>query len=158
RRPLPTEPVEAPSAYMRQHEAMFQHAPGTPFLVTAPLYHVGPLSMVMTDVRLGGTALVFEKFDAEKVLAAIDQHGVRRGQFVPRMFTRMLKLPAEVRARYDVSSIVAAMHSAAPCPVDVKTAMIDWWGPVLIEIYGGTEGAGNTFIDSQAYLRKPGSV
>jgi acyl-CoA synthetase (AMP-forming)/AMP-acid ligase II len=114
--------------------------------------------MVMAEMRLGATVLVFEKFDAEAVLAAIEKHRVQRGQLVPTMFTRMLKLPPEVRARYDVSSLRLAIHSAAPCPIEVKQAMIDWWGPVLFEIYGGTENAGSTMIDSHEWLKKPGSV
>jgi acyl-coenzyme A synthetase/AMP-(fatty) acid ligase len=158
RQPLPTEPFDEENFYQKFHRAIFNTEPNSAFMVTAPLYHTGPLSMVMADLRMGGTALVFEKFDAEKVLEAIEKHQVRRAQFVPTMFTRMLKLPDEVRARYDVSSMKAAMHSAAPCPVEVKRAMIEWWGPVLYEIYGGTENAGSTLIDSHAWLAKPGSV
>jgi acyl-coenzyme A synthetase/AMP-(fatty) acid ligase len=158
RQPLPTEPFDEENFYHKFHRAIFSTEPGTTFMVTAPLYHTGPLTMAMADLRMGGDVLVFEKFDAEKVLEAIETHEVRRAQFVPTMFTRMLKLPDEVRGRYDVSSMKAAMHSAAPCPVEVKRAMIEWWGPVLYEIYGGTENAGSTLIDSHAWLAKPGSV
>jgi acyl-coenzyme A synthetase/AMP-(fatty) acid ligase len=158
RRALSDAPFDATDGYESYHKAIFRTEPGTVFVATAPLYHTGPLAMVLAELKLGATVLVFEKFDAEKVLAAIEEHHVQRGQFVPTMFTRMLKLPAEVRARYDVSSMKVAMHSAAPCPVDVKQAMIEWWGPVLLEIYGGTENAGSTLITSQEWLKKPGSV
>ena len=140
------------------HRHVFATQPGTTFVATAPLYHTGPLHFVLTELKLGATVLIFEKFDAEAVLAGIERHGAVRGQFVPTMFTRMLKLPEDVRSRYDVSSMKLALHSAAPCPVDVKQAMIDWWGPILFEIYGGTENAGSTMIDSHEWLKKPGSV
>jgi acyl-coenzyme A synthetase/AMP-(fatty) acid ligase len=158
RQPLPTEAFDADGGYEVFHRTMFKPEPGTVFAATAPLYHSGPLAMVMAEMRLGATVLIFEKFDAEAVLAAIQRHRVQRGQYVPTMFTRMLKLPPDVRARYDVSSVRLAIHSAAPCPIEVKQAMIDWWGPVLFEIYGGTENAGSTMIDSHEWLKKPGSV
>jgi acyl-CoA synthetase (AMP-forming)/AMP-acid ligase II len=158
RQPLPTEAYDADGAYETFHRAIFKPEPGSVFLASAPLYHSGPLAMVMAELRLGATVLVCEKFDAEAVLAAIQNNRVERGQFVPTMFVRMLKLPLETRARYDVSSLRLAIHSAAPCPVDVKRGMIEWWGPVLFEIYGGTENAGSTMIDSHEWLKKPGSV
>lgn len=132
--------------------------PGTRFVLSAPLYHSGPLAMAMSAQSLGATVLLFERFDAQAMLQAIDAYRPEQGQFVPTMFIRMLKLPAAVRAQYDVSSLRVAIHSAAPCPVDTKRAMIDWWGPVLEEIYGGTENAGSTLISSAEWLRKPGSV
>jgi long-chain acyl-CoA synthetase len=138
RRPLPEAPFDTPDSYLPYHQQLFRTEPGTHFIATAPLYHSGPLAFVLSELHLGASVLIFEKFDAEKVLAAIDRYRPLRGQFVPTMFTRMLKLPGTVRARYDVSSIKVAMHSAAPCPVTVKKAMIEWWGPVLYEIYGGT--------------------
>jgi acyl-CoA synthetase (AMP-forming)/AMP-acid ligase II len=157
-RPLPDMPFDALDLYTQFHKETFDPKPGTVFVATAPLYHSGPLTFVMSELRLGATVLVFEKFDAEKVLAAMETYVACRGQFVPTMFTRMLKLPREVRAHYDLSSMRLALHSAAPCPVDVKRAMIDWWGPILFEIYGGTENAGSTMIDSHEWLKKPGSV
>jgi len=132
--------------------------PGTVFIITAPLYHVGTFSMLMHEQRAGVTVVLMEKFDPEKLLAAIQKYRARHVQCVPTMFVRLLKLPEEVRASYDVSSLKLAVHSAAPCPVDVKKAMIDWWGPILFEIYGGTEAAGLAVIDSHEWLRKPGSV
>jgi long-chain acyl-CoA synthetase len=157
-RPLSDQAYDDEDPLQLMHRHVFATQPGTVFVATAPLYHTGPLHFVLAELRLGATVLVFEKFDAEKVLAGIERHKAMRGQFVPTMFTRMLKLPEEVRGRYDVSSIKLALHSAAPCPVEVKQAMIEWWGPVLFEIYGGTENAGSTMIDSQEWLKKPGSV
>jgi long-chain acyl-CoA synthetase len=102
--------------------------------------------------------VVMEKFDPEAALAAIEQYGATAGQFVPTHFVRMLKLPAEARARHDVSTLTCAIHAAAPIPVPIKHAMIEWWGPVLYEYYAGTEGNGSTFITSPDWLTRPGSV
>jgi fatty-acyl-CoA synthase len=105
-----------------------------------------------------GTTIIMEKFDAERALQLIEQHKVTHSQWVPIMFIRMLKLPDDVRNRYDVGSLKIAIHAAAPCPVDVKHQMIDWWGPVLMEYYAGSEGSGMTIIDSNTWLQHPGSV
>jgi fatty-acyl-CoA synthase len=99
-----------------------------------------------------------ERFDPEGALTAVERFRATHSQWVPTMFVRMLKLPAEVRERYDVSSLRVAIHAAAPCPVDVKRAMIGWWGPVLYEYYAATEGVGITFIDTPQWLAHPGSV
>jgi long-chain acyl-CoA synthetase len=107
---------------------------------------------------LGGTVVMMEHFDPEQALAAIEQYSVTHSQWVPTMFIRMLKLPEEVRLRYDVSSMRAAVHASAPCPVEVKHAMIEWWGPVLEEYYASQEAAGITMISTEEWLRKPGSV
>jgi fatty-acyl-CoA synthase len=107
---------------------------------------------------VGGTVVMMRKFDAEGALAAIRDEHVTHLQMVPTMFVRMLKLPEEVRLSYDVSSLKLAIHAAAPCPPDVKRAMIDWWGPILVEYYASTEGNGGTLISSADWLRKPGSV
>ena len=88
----------------------------------------------------------------------IDRHAVTHGQFVPTMFVRMLKLSPETRASYDVSSLQLVIHASAPCPIEVKRQMIEWWGPILHEYYGGTEGMGTTTIDSHEWLSHPGSV
>jgi fatty-acyl-CoA synthase len=106
----------------------------------------------------GGTVVVLRKFDATACLAAIEDHRVTYAQFVPTMFVRMLKLPAEIRNSYDLSSLTGAVHAAAPCPIEVKAEMIAWWGPILDEYYGGTEGVGVTVIDSETWQAKPGSV
>ena len=128
------------------------------YLSPAPLYHAAPLRWSMTVHKIGGTVVVMERFDPEAALATIEKYQITDSQFVPTHFVRMLKLPPEVRAKYDVSTLKCAIHAAAPCPVPVKRAMIDWWGPVLYEYYAGTEGNGSTFITSQEWLGKPGSV
>ncbi|MEH3046280.1 acyl-CoA synthetase [Sphingomonas adhaesiva] len=128
------------------------------FLSPAPLYHSAPLRWCMAVQKLGGTVIVMEKFDAEEVLALIERHRVTHAQFVPTHFIRMLKLPEEVRARYDLSSLRTVWHAAAPCPVEVKQAMMAWFGPIIHEFYAGTEGNGLTAIGPDDWLTHPGSV
>jgi fatty-acyl-CoA synthase len=128
------------------------------YLSPAPLYHAAPLRWSMTVHKIGGTVVVMERFDPEAALATIERYKITDSQFVPTHFVRMLKLPEETRAKYDVSSLKCAIHAAAPIPVPVKRAMIEWWGPVLFEYYAGTEGNGSTFITSQDWLEHPGSV
>ena len=128
------------------------------YLQPAPIYHAAPLKWSGAIHALGGTVVMMEKFDAEGALAAIEKYGVTIGQFVPTMFVRMLQLPEQKRAAYDTSSIRLAVHAAAPCPPEVKQAMIDWWGPVLFEYYGSTEQNGMTFISTPEWLTKRGSV
>jgi long-chain acyl-CoA synthetase len=99
-----------------------------------------------------------QHFDAEAALRFIDQYKVTHSQWVPTMFVRMLKLDPAARAAYDLSSHRVAIHAAAPCPVDVKRQMIEWWGPIIHEYYAGTEGTGATIIDSEDWLKHPGSV
>ncbi|MDB5679558.1 acyl-CoA synthetase [Sphingomonas bacterium] len=130
----------------------------TVYLSTAPLYHAAPLAWTTTVQRLGGTVVMMAKFDAEAAISAIERYRCNAGQFVPTHFVRMLKLPEAVRARYDLSSMKVAIHAAAPCPVPVKRAMIDWWGPVIDEYYAGSEGNGFTAIKAAAWLDRPGSV
>jgi acyl-CoA synthetase (AMP-forming)/AMP-acid ligase II len=107
---------------------------------------------------LGGTSIIMETFDAEQFLKLVEKQRVTQTQLVPTMFVRMLKLPDEVRTRYDISTLKGAVHAAAPCPVDVKARMIDWWGPILIEYYAGSEGNGVTVCTSQEWLAHRGSV
>ena len=130
----------------------------TVYLSTAPLYHAAPLGWTMTVHKLGGTVVLMRAFDAEAALAHIERYRCTAGQFVPTHFVRMLKLPEDVRARYDVTSMKTAIHAAAPCPVPIKQAMIDWWGPVLDEYYAGSEANGFTAIKAAQWLAKPGSV
>ncbi len=130
----------------------------TVYLSPGPLYHAAPLAWTMGTIRNGGTAVVMEKFEAEQALGLIDRHRVTHAQFVPTMFVRMLKLPEPVRRHYDVSGLRVVVHSAAPCPVEVKERMIDWLGPVLLEFYGGSEGTGFCMIDTPAWLTHRGSV
>ncbi|WP_181779025.1 acyl-CoA synthetase [Pseudonocardia pini] len=128
------------------------------YLSPAPLYHAAPLRFCAMIQALGGTVVVLRRFDAELALATIEEYGITHSQWVPTMFVRMLKLPREVREKYDVSSMKVAVHAAAPCPVEVKRQMIDWWGPVLEEYYAATETHGITVIGSQEWLEHPGSV
>jgi long-chain acyl-CoA synthetase len=130
----------------------------TIYLSPAPLYHAAPLRFNMSVMRLGGTCVLMEHFDAEEYLRLVQAHRITHSQLVPTMFVRMLKLPEAVRRAYDVSTLKVAIHAAAPCPVPVKEQMIDWWGPVLMEYYAGTEGNGVTMIDSHQWLAHKGSV
>jgi acyl-CoA synthetase (AMP-forming)/AMP-acid ligase II len=128
------------------------------YLVPAPLYHAAPLGWSIAAHRVGGTVVVLEHFDAEQCLAAIERYRITHAQFVPTHFVRMLKLPPEVRARYDLSSLKVVIHAAAPCPVDVKEAMIAWLGPIVTEFYSGSEGVGFCMISSEEWLAHRGSV
>jgi fatty-acyl-CoA synthase len=132
--------------------------PDTVTLNAGPLYHAAPLVSAMSTHRNGGTVVLPPKFDPEQTLQAIERYRVTYAQFVPTMFIRLLRLPAEVRRRYDVSSLRAVAHSAAPCPVEVKRRMIDWFGPVISEYYSATEAAGHVSIRSEEWLEHPGSV
>ncbi len=156
-RPLPeVSPAEAFA--LRQQANRYGFGPDTVYLSPAPLYHAAPLAYVVTVQSFGGTVVMMERFDAERSLELIQDYRVTHSQWVPTMFVRMLKLPEEARGAFDVSSLQVAIHAAAPCPVEVKRQMIEWWGPVLYEYYAGTEGSGSTFIDSEDWLRRPGSV
>ncbi|MET9088362.1 acyl-CoA synthetase [Streptomyces sp. NPDC004237] len=132
--------------------------PETVYLSPAPVYHAAPLRFGAVVHALGGTVVLMERFDPEETLAAVERYRVTHTQMVPTMFVRMLKLPPEVRERYDVSSLEAVVHAAAPCPVDAKQAMMRWWGPILHEYYSCTETNGVTLIGPQEWLRRPGSV
>ncbi|MBV9255922.1 MAG: acyl-CoA synthetase, partial [Actinobacteria bacterium] len=131
---------------------------GSVYLSPAPLYHAAPIVYSMSMQRLGATVVVMEKFDPRHCLELIQRFRVTHAQFVPTMFVRMLHLPPEERAGYDLSSLLMAVHAAAPCPIPVKRQMIDWWGPIIHEYYSGTEDIGSTFITSQEWLAHPGSV
>ncbi|MBF6149529.1 acyl-CoA synthetase [Nocardia niigatensis] len=128
------------------------------YLSPAPVYHAAPLRWCGAVHAYGGTVVMMEKFGAEEMLRAIEQYRVTVTQVVPTMFVRLLQLPAEVRDHYDISSLRLAIHAAAPCPPDVKRAMIDWWGPILVEYYGSTEANGLTVITTPDWEGKPGSV
>jgi acyl-CoA synthetase (AMP-forming)/AMP-acid ligase II len=130
----------------------------TIYLSPAPLYHAAPLRWSMTVQRLGGTVVVMEHFDAEESLKLIEKYKITHSQWVPTMFIRMLKLPEEVRRKYDHSTLKVAIHAAAPCPVPVKEQMIEWWGPVIYEYYAGSEGNGFCALNSEEWLKHKGSV
>ncbi|AMO63683.1 acyl-CoA synthetase (AMP-forming)/AMP-acid ligase II [Mycolicibacterium phlei] len=157
KRALPHLPPSEAPGLMTMLVAVWME-PNSVYLSPAPLYHTAPLVWSMTVQAAGHTTVVMEKFDAEGTLDAIQRYGVTHGQFVPVMFTRMLKLPEEVRAKYDVSSLKRVIHAAAPCPVEVKKAMIDWWGPIVDEYYASSEAHGSTLISAEDWLKHPGSV
>lgn len=136
----------------------FWMQPDSVYLSPAPLYHTAPSVWSMQTHAAGITTVVLEKFDAEGCLDAIQKHKVTQGQFVPVMFTRMLKLPESVRNSYDLSSLRRVMHAAAPCPVEIKKQMIDWWGPIVDEYYASSEAIGATVIFAEDWLTHPGSV
>ncbi len=151
--------IETPNPFLKYLCAnMCGMTSDTVYLSPAPLYHAAPLRFNMMVGVLGGTAIIMEQFDAEQFLRLVEQHRITQSQLVPTMFVRMLKLPDDVRERYDVSSLKGAIHAAAPCPVDVKARMIDWWGPILIEYYAGSEGNGVTVSTSPEWLAHRGSV
>jgi len=128
-----------------------------PHLVVGPMYHTGPLSGMRILVA-GTSSVILRRFDAEATLAAIDQHKTRSAVMVPTHFVRMLALPAEVKAKYDVSSMELVTHTGAKCPEEVKRAMIEWWGPCFVEAYGASEVGTTCSINSVDWLAHPGSV
>ena len=157
KRDLPNvSPAEAPG--MMSALVGFWMKPDSVYLSPAPLYHTAPSVWSMTVQAGGITTVVMEKFDAEGCLDAIQRHRVTHGQFVPAMFVRMLKLPESVRNSYDLSSLERVMHAAAPCPVEIKMAMMDWWGPIVDEYYASSEAIGSTLITAEDWLAHPGSV
>lgn len=156
---LPDPPgIDTPNALVMLAHHLYGIGPDSIYLCPAPLYHAAPLRWTMTTQRFGGTAVVMAHFDPEAALQAIERYKVTHAQFVPTHFVRMLKLPEAVRARYDTSSLKVAFHAAAPCPVPVKQAMFDWWGPIIHEYYAGSEGNGMTAIGPADWLAHPGSV
>jgi fatty-acyl-CoA synthase len=128
------------------------------YLSPAPIYHTAPSVWSMSAQAGGVTTVVMEKFEPEAALDAIQRYRVTHGQFVPAMFTRMLKLPESVRNSYDISSLKRVMHAAAPCPVQIKKQMMDWWGPIVDEYYASSEAIGSTLIAAEDWLAHPGSV
>ncbi|MEM7092418.1 MAG: AMP-binding protein [Actinomycetota bacterium] len=158
-RPLPEGPVdEIDTVANRRFIEMYGYGPEMVYLSPAPMYHAAPLAFSIATNRLGGTLVIMEKFDAAAALANIERYAVTHSQFVPTMFVRMLKLPDSVRLAPDLSTLGCAIHAAAPCPVEVKRRMIEWWGPIIWEYYAGSEGNGATLINSDKWLKKPGSV
>lgn len=129
----------------------------SPGIVVGPLYHTGPLGQAR-NLFAGMTVISVAHFDAEQVLEKIQRYRVAGSVMVPTHFQRLLALPADVRVQYDVSSVQRLAHTGAACPREVKRKMIEWFGPVLVEAYGGTEAGSTTFITSSEWLERPGSV
>jgi len=128
------------------------------YLSPAPIYHAAPLGFCLGTTSLGGTVVLMAHFDPLEALAALERHRCTHSQWVPTMFSRMLKLPEEDRARFDLSAHKVAIHAAAPCPRPVKEAMFDWWGPIIYEYYGGSELNGLTYVGPEEWLAHPGTV
>ncbi|MGR8918412.1 MAG: AMP-binding protein [Gammaproteobacteria bacterium] len=157
-RPLPDSPPTDPLPLYTFLTDLWQYREDMVYLSPAPLYHSAPNAAVNFTIRSGGTVIIMEKFDPEAYLALVEKYRVTHSQLVPTMFSRMLKLPAEVRQRYDLSSLEYVVHAAAPCPKQVKQAMIDWWGPIIHEYYGATEGLGFAYCTAEEWLAHPGTV
>jgi len=157
-RPLPVAAPDQLTPLFGALQAMWHYRPGMVYLSPAPLYHSAPQAAINLTLRNGGTAIIMERFDPEQFLALVERHRVSHSQLVPTMFSRMLKLPEALRTRYDLASLECAVHAAAPCPPQVKREMIAWWGPVIHEYYGATEGLGLATCDTAQWLEHPGSV
>ena len=158
-REFANEPLaEAPGGVTPLLTLLFGVTNDSVYLSPAPLYHAAPLRFCMSAQALGCTVVAMEHFDAEQYLALVDKHKATVSQVVPTMFVRMLKLPSEVRTKYDVSSLKCVIHAAAPCPIPVKQQMIEWFGPIIHEYYAGTEGNGFVYCNSDMWLAHPGTV
>lgn len=157
-RPLADIPPDDNLPIFRFLNRVWQYREGMVYLSPAPLYHTAPQAATNLTIRMGGTCIIMERFDPEEYLRLIEKHRVTHSQLVPTMFSRLLKLPKQVRARYDLSSLEIAIHGAAPCPPQVKRQMIDWWGPIIHEYYGATEGLGFAACNTPEWLAHPGSV
>ena len=156
---LPDRQVDEPGdMYIALFVPLYGFSRDMRYLSPAPIYHAAPLRFCATTQAIGGTVVMMPGFDAEGMLAAIERYQITHVQVVPTMFVRALKLDDATRRRYDLSSLQVVIHAAAPCPPDVKRAMIDWWGPIIVEYYAATEANGMTVIRSAEWLRKPGSV
>jgi long-chain acyl-CoA synthetase len=157
-RPLPNQPPEQNLPLFDFLTKLWQYREGMIYLSPAPLYHSAPQAAVNLAIRSGATAIIMETFDPERYLELIEIYKVTHSQLVPTMFSRMLKLPDVARSRYDLSSLEMTVHAAAPCPIPVKEAMIAWWGPIIHEYYGATEGLGFTACTSAEWLAHKGTV
>jgi long-chain acyl-CoA synthetase len=157
-RPLPEDPPANHLPIFDFLVKLWQYREDMIYLSPAPLYHSAPQAAVGLTIRMGGTAIIMERFDAEHYLQLVEKYRVTHSQLVPTMFSRLLKLPDAVRRKYDLSSLEIAIHAAAPCPVQVKEQMIEWWGPIIHEYYGATEGLGFTACNSAEWLAHRGTV
>ena len=157
-RPLPEQPPSQQLPLFDFLQKLWQYREGMIYLSPAPLYHSAPQAAVNLTLRVGGTVVIMERFDPEQYLALVETWGITHTQLVPTMFSRMLKLPEEARTRHDLSSLEIAIHAAAPCPALVKDDMIKWWGPIIQEYYGATEGLGFTACNSEEWLAHRGTV
>ena len=157
-RPLADRPVSRGLAMAVTLKGLFGAGSDSVYLSPAPMYHSAPIGFCTAIQSLGGTVVMMEHFDALDSLEAIERHGVTHSQWVPTMFSRMLKLKEEKRKGFDLSTHRVAIHAAAPCPRKVKEEMFAWWGPILHEYYGGTEANGLTYVGPDDWLAQPGTV
>ena len=157
-RPMQDTPPDTPLPLWGFLDNLWHYREGMRYLSPAPLYHSAPQAAVGLTLRRGGTVIIMEHFDPEEYLALVEKYRVTHSQLVPTMFSRMLKLPPEARTRHDLSSLEIAVHAAAPCPVPVKEQMIEWWGPIIHEYYGATEGLGFAACDTAEWLAHRGTV
>ena len=157
-RPLPDCPPGFGDPVAAHYAEIFGLDETTVHLCVGPLHHAAPVGFSTAVHRAGGTVVLTERFDPEELLTWIDRYGVTSTHLVPTMFVRLLKLPDAVRSSFDLGSLRTVLHGAAPCPAEVKRQMIEWWGPVLEEYYGGTEGIGSTVVSSREWLERPGTV
>jgi len=157
RRPLPGVPATEGPPIVLAAAAVFGYRPDDRYLNVGPLYHAAPITFSTVNHRIGATVVLMPRFEAEDALRHIERYRVTTSQWVPTHFVRMLHLPEAVRSRYDLSSHRLAIHAAAPCPVEIKRRMIEWWGHILVEYYAGTE-AGGTCVSSKEWLQRPGTV
>jgi fatty-acyl-CoA synthase len=157
-RPLPTRPASRGLTMNHVLKALFRVDEEAVYLSPAPMYHSAPIGFCSSVQSLGGTVVMMDRFDPVEALQAMETHAVTHTQWVPTMFTRMLKLPEEERAGFDLSAHRVAIHAAAPCPRKVKEEMFAWWGPILHEYYGGTELNGLTYVGPEDWLAHPGTV
>ena len=155
--PLPDRTVHDEHPIVK-YASPIANGPDAIYLSPAPLYHTAPVVTCSLAHRTGATTVIMERWDPEACLAAIERHRVTSAQFVPTMFVRLLKLPQEVRGRYDTSTLTMVTHAAAPCPVEIKRQMLEWWGPIIWEYYAGSENVGSTLIGPEEWLAHPGSV
>lgn len=151
-------PIGTEDSLFNLLKTQYKVTENTMYLSPAPLYHAAPLRYNMRTQRFGATCVIMEHFDAEEYLRLVEKYKITHSQLVPTMFVRMLKLPEEVRNKYDVSSLQVAIHAAAPCPEKVKHQMMEWWGPILYEYYAGTEGNGYCAVTPEEWLTHPGTV
>jgi fatty-acyl-CoA synthase len=157
-KPLSGRPVAGGLAMGVTLKRLFRADSATVYLSPAPLYHSAPIGFSTAIQSLGGTVVMMDRFDALDALRALEKYTVTHSQWVPTMFSRMLKLPEQERARFDLSAHQLAIHAAAPCPRKVKEEMFAWWGPILHEYYGGTEMNGLTYVGPEDWLAHPGTV
>jgi len=156
--PLPKTAAGQETMLVKLLSPLFGYDAESHYLSTAPLYHAAPLRHSMTVIKKGGTVTVMERFDPLLALQTIERCRITHSQWVPTMFVRMLKLDPVTRGKFDLSSMKMAVHAAAPCPVDVKEKMMDWWGPIVHEYYAGTENNGFCSITPAEWLAHKGSV